>query len=47
MLGAAVFTLFFFVVPGETESFDKHGSFDFFGAYLGTGGLVLFNFVWK
>jgi len=47
MLGAAVFTLFFFVVPGEEEPFDKDGSFDYFGAYLGTTGLILFNFVWK
>ena len=47
MLGTAVFTLFYFVVPGEGEPFDKHGSFDFVGAYLGTTGLVLFNFVWK
>jgi hypothetical protein len=47
MLGAAVFTLFFFVVPSEGEPFDKHGSFDYLGAYLATAGLILFNFVWK
>ncbi|KIW70364.1 hypothetical protein PV04_02639 [Phialophora macrospora] len=47
MLGAAVFTLFYFVVPSEGEPFDKHGSFDYLGAYLATAGLILFNFVWN
>jgi len=47
MLGAAVFTLFFCVVPGEEEPFEKHGTFDYVGAYLSTAGLILFNFVWK
>ncbi|KAJ9616497.1 hypothetical protein H2200_000216 [Cladophialophora chaetospira] len=47
MFGAAVFVLFYFVVPSEGEPFDKHGSFDYPGAYLATAGLVLFNFVWN
>jgi hypothetical protein len=47
MLGTVVFTLFFVVVPSEGEPFDRYGSFDYVGAYLGTTGLVLFNFSWK
>jgi hypothetical protein len=47
MFGAAVFLLFFFVVPSDGEPFDPEGTFDYIGAYLGTGGLILFNFVWK
>ncbi|ETI19980.1 hypothetical protein G647_08995 [Cladophialophora carrionii CBS 160.54] len=47
MFGAAVFTLFYFVVPSEGEPFDKHGSFDYLGAYLATTGLIMFNFVWN
>ena len=47
MLGAVVFTTFAVVVPGEAQPFDKGGSIDWFGSYLGIGGLVLFNFVWK
>jgi hypothetical protein len=46
-LGALVFTLFVFVVPGEAEPFDKGGSIDYVGSYFGVGGLLLFNFVWK
>jgi hypothetical protein len=42
-----VFTLFAIVVPPEPEIFDKGGSIDYVGSYLGVGGLVLFNFVWK
>jgi hypothetical protein len=47
MLGAIVFTMFTIVVPGEAEPFDKGGSVDWVGSYLGVSGLVLFNFVWK
>jgi hypothetical protein len=47
MLGAVVFTTMAIVVPGEVQPFDKGGSIDWFGSYLGIGGLVLFNFVWK
>lgn len=47
ILGAVVFAVFFFVVPSEGEPFDKGAPVDWIGAYLGTTGLVLFNFVWK
>jgi len=47
MLGAAIFILFAIVVPSEGEPFDKGGHFDYVGAYLLVGGLILFNFVWK
>lgn len=39
--------LVIFVVPGETEPLDKQGRVDYIGCYLGVGGLILFNFVWK
>ncbi|KAI1608584.1 major facilitator superfamily domain-containing protein [Exophiala viscosa] len=47
LLGAVIFTVFFFVVPSEGEPFDKGAALDWVGAYLGTTGLVLFNFVWN
>ncbi|KAK2015088.1 MFS general substrate transporter [Colletotrichum eremochloae] len=47
ILGAVVFTLFILVVPHETERMDPNGRIDFIGAYLGVGGLILFNFVWN
>ncbi|KAG0649214.1 putative MFS-type transporter [Hyphodiscus hymeniophilus] len=47
ILGAFVFTAFALVVPGEPEPFDKDGKIDYVGAYLGVGGLILFNFAWK
>jgi len=47
MLGAVIFTIFVFIVPGEPEPLDKGGHIDYFGAYLGVSGLILFNFVWK
>ncbi|KAL2822271.1 MFS general substrate transporter [Aspergillus cavernicola] len=47
ILGAVVFTLFAFIVPGEGEPFDKGGRIDYIGAYFGVGGLILFNFVWN
>jgi MFS family permease len=46
ILGAVVFALFFIIVPGEAEPFDKDGKVDYVGAYLGVSGLILFNFVW-
>jgi hypothetical protein len=43
-----------FVIYGATivavdadEPVDAEGSVDYIGAYLGVGGLILFNFVWK
>jgi hypothetical protein len=47
MLGAVIFTLFVFVVPGEPEPIDKGGNIDYIGAYFGVAGLILFNYVWK
>ncbi|KAK9244495.1 hypothetical protein V1506DRAFT_522695 [Lipomyces tetrasporus] len=48
MLGAVIFTLFTFVIPGEPEPCDKGGGrIDYLGAYLGVAGLILFNFAWK
>lgn len=46
-MGVLVTALVVFVVPGETEPLDKHGRVDYIGCYLGVGGLILFNFVWK
>lgn len=46
MLGTAAFSTVIFLVPGEEPS-DKGGKIDWVGSYLGVGGLVLFNFVWK
>ncbi len=46
ILGALVFLLFFFVVPGEDAPLAPSGHFDYVGAYLGVAGLVLFNLVW-
>lgn len=42
-----LFTIFAFVVPGETEPLDKNGSIDYVGAFFGVVGLILFNFAWK
>ncbi|KAF2122650.1 major facilitator superfamily domain-containing protein [Lophiotrema nucula] len=47
MFGAVIFVVFVLVVPGEKEPLDKGGKIDYFGGYLGVGGLVLFNFVWN
>ncbi|KAF4995351.1 hypothetical protein FDECE_12843 [Fusarium decemcellulare] len=46
LLGTAVFALFLFVVPGESEVMDPRGKIDYVGAYFGVAGLFLFNFVW-
>lgn len=46
MLGAAVFGGVATLVPQAPPS-DKGGKVDWVGAYLGVGGLILFNFVWK
>ncbi|KAH8820244.1 major facilitator superfamily domain-containing protein [Xylogone sp. PMI_703] len=47
VLGAVIFTIFAFVVPGEKEPFDKGGLIDYVGSYFGVAGLVLFNFIWN
>lgn len=46
MLGAAVFGAVALLVPQAPPS-DQGGKVDWIGAYLGVGGLILFNFVWK
>ncbi|KAK3066982.1 hypothetical protein LTR53_016403 [Teratosphaeriaceae sp. CCFEE 6253] len=46
MLGAVVFTLALFLLPGDTPV-DPAGRIDWIGAYLGVAGLILFNFVWN
>lgn len=35
------------VTVPEDEPVDPNGEIDWAGAYLGVGGLILFNFVWK
>ncbi|PCG91555.1 Major facilitator superfamily domain, general substrate transporter [Penicillium occitanis (nom. inval.)] len=46
ILGFSVFSLVFWMVPNAPPS-DKGGTIDWVGAYLGVGGLILFNFVWN
>lgn len=46
LLGAVVFGAVALLVP-STPASDKDGKIDWVGAYLGVGGLILFNFVWK
>ncbi len=45
-LGAVVYGGVWLVVPAEEHPLAK-GKLDWVGAYLGIGGLILFNFVWK
>jgi hypothetical protein len=47
MLGAVVFSLSAWVTPTDHLPTRGSGSIDWLGAYLGIGGLILFNFVWK
>jgi hypothetical protein len=42
IFGAVLFITFAFAVPGEFEPFDKNGSIDYIGAYLGVGGFKFF-----
>lgn len=46
ILGTVGFSIVFLVVPDGPPS-DRGGKVDWIGSYLGVGGLVLFNFVWK
>jgi hypothetical protein len=46
LLGAVVYGVAIALVPAD-EPVDPKGSVDYGGAYLGVGGLILFNFVWK
>ncbi|KAK7416683.1 hypothetical protein QQX98_005009 [Neonectria punicea] len=50
MLGAVVFGTSAFLVPSDKRHPTAHGSIaslDWFGAYLGMGGLIRLNFVWN
>ena len=46
LLGFVVYGTAMATVPGD-EPVDPNGEFDWVGAYLGAGALILFNFVWK
>jgi hypothetical protein len=46
MLGLTVYGAAIFLSP-QDEPVDPNGKIDLVGAYLGVGGLILFNFVWK
>ena len=46
MLGLTVYGAAIFLSP-QDEPVDPNGKVDWVGAYLGVGGLILFNFVWK
>ena len=46
VLGAIVFSSIIVLVPDGPPS-DAGGKIDWVGSYLGVGGLILFNFVWK
>lgn len=47
MLGTVVFGLSTLAIPSDNIKFADDASIDWIGAYLGIGGLILFNFVWK
>ncbi|KAL8684577.1 MAG: hypothetical protein Q9218_008235, partial [Villophora microphyllina] len=46
LLGFVVYGMAILLVP-EDKPIDPNGKVDWFGAYLGVGGLILFNFVWN
>ncbi|EEP76186.1 predicted protein [Uncinocarpus reesii 1704] len=46
LLGVAVYGAAIFSVAPDTP-LDPNGTVDWVGAYLGVGGLILFNFVWN
>ena len=46
LLGFVVYGIALITVPAD-EPIDPNGEVDWFGAYLGVGALILFNFVWK
>ena len=46
MLGFVVYGVIIIAVPVDVTQ-DPDGKVDWIGAYLGVGGLILFNFVWK
>jgi hypothetical protein len=46
LLGFVVYGTAIVAVPPD-DPVDPNGNVDWVGAYLGVGGLILFNFVWK
>ena len=46
MFGFVVYGVVLVTIPAD-EPADPNGEIDWIGAYLGVGGLILFNFVWK
>ncbi|KAI0198163.1 MFS general substrate transporter [Astrocystis sublimbata] len=46
LLGTVVFSAAAVAIPLD-KPLDPHGGIDYVGAYLGVGGLILFNFVWN
>ncbi|RWA10103.1 hypothetical protein EKO27_g4998 [Xylaria grammica] len=46
LVGAVVFGAASIAIQNDAP-LDPHGSLDIIGAYLGVGGLILFNFVWN
>ncbi|EMR64151.1 putative efflux pump antibiotic resistance protein [Eutypa lata UCREL1] len=46
LFATVAFAILYKLLPYETP-FDKSGKIDWIGAFLGTAGLILFNFTWK
>ncbi|KAI1334156.1 MFS general substrate transporter [Xylariaceae sp. FL0016] len=46
LFATATFAILFVLLPHEVP-FDKSGKIDWIGAFLGTAGLILFNFAWN
>lgn len=46
VLGAAILVTLWTLLPAE-RPVDGNGGIDWFGATLGTGGLIIFNVAWK
>ncbi|KAJ9149796.1 Aminotriazole resistance protein [Pleurostoma richardsiae] len=46
LLGFVVYAVAVLTIPWDAP-LDPNGSVDYVGAYLGVGGLILFNFVWN
>ncbi|KAL7949386.1 MFS general substrate transporter [Trichoderma barbatum] len=44
--GVVVFGAAAIIVPAEEVTMDPNGKVDYLGAYLGVGGLILFNYSW-
>ncbi|KAK5727584.1 hypothetical protein LTR15_003485 [Elasticomyces elasticus] len=46
MIGTVIYSTVLWFIPSDTAA-DRKGKIDWLGAYLGVGGLILFNFVWN